>query len=151
MPRLPNDNPRGYMTLLSVLMISAIAVSAAVSVALLGSDRAALSYNLGVMAQARGFADACSEIALQAIATDPNYADSFSNDFEVDDEYVGQCTYTVLAGTGDGGQEQRIIQATGVNFSSARNLIIVAVSPVETYPIPKIISWERVAAFDEES
>ncbi len=135
------------MTLISVLIVSSIAVSTAVTLALIGSDHAAVANLFGKITQARSMADACAEVALQDIALDPTFTtDQQSMNFP---NINGRCFYTVLS-ISDNGIEKREIQAIGkVATSYAKADILVAVGPTETYPTPVLESWTPVAHFEE--
>lgn len=150
-PRLPNDNhvnnQRGYITLVAVLIISAIAISTTVSLALLGSDHALMSNGFGKQANTRALADACAEVALQSLGLDPTYTTSETTqiDFGVDGDY---CQYTVQEQIADTGDTQRVIESIGhSNQSFSRARVTIFVGPVETYPSPVLASWTPVADF----
>ncbi len=136
------------MTLVSVLIVSAVAVSTAVSLVLLGSEAAAVSNLYGSMAQSRSLGDSCAEVALENIALDPSYTtDEVVIDFP-DDNSTWWCSYIVESKTGENAEEQRIIKTTGVAQEVyARNHITVTVGPIETYPVPIVVSWQHVATF----
>jgi hypothetical protein len=135
------------MTLVSVIIISTMAVSTAVSMALLGSATAVISNTYGRIAQSRALADTCAEVALEYLALDPAYTtDERGLDFP--DVNNGWCVYTVEAATGSGGEEQRVIKSTASVYDTyARYLITVTVGPIESYPVPTVASWIPVAAF----
>lgn len=126
---------RGYVTLISVLIIGAIGVAIATSLLLLGLTSSRTSFAWQQSSQARGLADACMEEALQQI----NDSIPFSGTGNLT---LGQgiCTYTV---TRTGGQN-RTITASGTVGTIIRK---VKVFVTKITPDITVSSWQEVANF----
>lgn len=130
-----NKGKGGYVVLISMLVVSAVAV--AVTVALLRNGLAAsqTSFAAQQSAEARTLADACAEEALQEIRSSTPYTGSDTLSIG-----NGSCTYTVVS---TGGQN-RTITAQGTVGTMVRK-VKVTISTIN----PKIIvgSWQEVANF----
>jgi hypothetical protein len=125
----------GYLILLSVMIIGAIALAVVVSMLLsgLGTAKTSLAHQQSV--QAKALANACINEALQQIRDSTAFTGS--NNLSLGQ---GTCTYTV---TNTGG-ENRTIQA-----SSTVGLIIRKTQATVTQINPSITiaSWQEVSAF----
>lgn len=122
----------GYVTLISVLIISAIGVAIATSLLLLGLSSSRTSFALQQSDQAKALADACMEEALQQI----NDSIPFTGTGNL---ALGQgtCTYTV---TSTGGQTRTITSSGTVGTIIRKNNVTI------TKITPGIIisSWQEV-------
>jgi hypothetical protein len=134
--RLYTTSRGGYVTLIGVLVVGAVGMAVAVSVLLLGLGSARTSFAGEQSAQARAFADACAEEALQVIH------DSLLCT-PADDEILfeeGSCTSVVTSGglfacTIDAtGTVGNIVRRTQVELSSVGAVITVS-------------SWKEVSDF----
>jgi hypothetical protein len=125
----------GYIALLSVIIVGAIAVTIAVTFTLLGVGLSATSFAQEQASQARGLANACLEEGLQQIRTLTTYTGSGNLSIG-----QGSCTYTV---TNLGGSNRLVIA------SSTVGTIIRKVQTNVTAISPDIItsSWVEVADF----
>lgn len=140
-------SPKGYMTLVSIIIVSTLAVATGVSMTLLGIDAARMSTTYTTLAQARSLSESCAEAALHEVSLDPSYTTGEQTiDFaEIPNSW---CSYTVEAATEENGEEQRIIKSSGAVLNAiARHLLIVTVGPTEVSPTPALVSWGRVATF----
>lgn len=101
----------GYITLLSVLIISAIGLAISVSLLLLGSGSLQISMNLQQSNLAKAYANECSEEALLKISENSIYAGSGNSDFG----NGKSCNYTVIHGF-----QNETIDATGIVLNTIR-------------------------------
>ncbi len=92
------NNKGGYITLISVLIIGAIAIAITTSMLLLGLGSSRTSFALEQGYQAKALANLCSEEALQQIRSSTSF--SGTNNLSAGQ---GTCTYTV---TNTGGQNR---------------------------------------------
>ena len=134
MPKLKNNfKSRGYIALISVIILGAIGTAVDVSVLLLSlnASRTSLAYEQSNQAQA--LANACVEQALNLIKTDPNYTGSMGLIFG-----LNSCDYNV---TNQGGQTRQITASGSVAS------IIRKVSITTSALTPQIVfsSWQEVA------
>ena len=126
---------RGYITLISVLVVGAIGLAASLSLILLGTDSSRTSFAGEQSSQAKALADACAEEALREISESSSYTGNDSISLG-----QGTCAYDV---TSQGGGN-RTIEASGTVGSVVRKVevLIDAVSPQIN-----ISSWQEVADF----
>src|SRR4030042_7046490 len=96
-----NKQQKGFITLISVLVIGAVGVAIALSLLLLGVGNSRTSFAVEQSNQAKALANACAEEALQQIREFTPFTGS-------DDFALGQgtCAYTV---TTQGGQDRTVI------------------------------------------
>lgn len=127
------NNLKGYVTLISVLVVGAVAVSITFSLILLGIGNTKTSLSLDQSKQVQGLTDACAEEALQQIKD--------SNPFTGTGNLTlgqGTCSYTV---TSQGGQNRTII-STGIIGTIVRKVKIII---DKITPNINITSWQEVA------
>lgn len=125
----------GFISLIGVLLIGAVALAVSVTLLLLGlnDSRSSLAYQQSE--QSAAFADACLEEALQQIRSSASFVGSNSLAFT-----NGSCTYTV---TSQGGQSRTLI-STGISSTSTRR---VSATLNQLSPTMNITSWQEVASF----
>lgn len=125
----------GYIALLTVMVVGAIAVAIAVTFVLLGVGLSATSFAQEQSSQAKGLANACLEEGLQRIRSSTPYTGTGTLNIG-----QGSCTYTV---TNLGGSNRLVIA------SSTVGTIIRKVKTNVTAISPKIVtnSWLEVADF----
>ena len=138
MPARHCDNlkaSRGYVLLLSMLMVAAIGSTIAVGLLLLGlgSSRTSFAYQQSI--EARALANACGEEALQQIHDAVDFSGQGALSIG-----AGSCQYSVL----NTGGEQRTVTATGVVGSGVRK---VQVTVGAVAPEIVLTSWQEVADF----
>lgn len=131
----PLDKKNGYITLMSVLIVSSIGVSIALSLVLLGLGSSKSSLALERSTEARGLANACAEQALQEIRNSTAYTGTGNLTLG-----QGTCVYTVT----DMGAETRLITATGQVNETIRKLKIT-IDVIN--PQINISSWQELADF----
>lgn len=126
---------RGYITLISVLIVTAISVAVASSLLLLGVGSSRTSFALEQSNQAKNIASACAEEALLKIKELTSYTGEGTISVG-----LGVCEYSV---TSQGGQN-RTIQTLGIVGSITRRVEIIIDS---INPDIHIISWQEVSSF----
>ena len=126
---------KGYIALLSVILISAIGLSIMLSVIATGVDAVETDFSLQQSGGARSLASSCVEEALQKIletsSTSSNGNLSIAS---------GTCTYVITATSG----QIITIKATGVLSTVTSKIKVVLAS---TTPSITLSSWEEVADF----
>ena len=129
------NNKGGYITLISVLIVGAVAIAITTSMLLLGLGSSRTSFALEHGYQAKALANLCVEEALQQMRDFTPF--SGTNNLSAGQ---GICTYTV---TNTGGQN-RLITAQGTVGTIVRK-ISINVNTIN----PKIngVSWQGVADF----
>ncbi|MDP3973694.1 MAG: hypothetical protein Q8P92_02565 [Candidatus Daviesbacteria bacterium] len=135
MKQQPYDkkNQKGYIVLITVLVIGAIGVAIAVSVLWLGLGSSKSSFSQEQSNQAKALVNACSEEALQQIRDSIPFTGTGNLTLG-----QGTCTYTV---TNDGGTN-RTITATGTVGTIVRKVKIT----IDTInPKINITSWQEAA------
>lgn len=123
---------KGFVTLISVLILGAVGVAVVVSLIQLGLGSSRTSFATEQSVQARGLADACGEEALDTIRGNTSYTGTTNVTLG-----NGTCSYTV---TNTGGTT-RSVTAVGTVGTIVRHVTIVVatVSPVS------LTSWQEVA------
>lgn len=126
---------RGYITLISVLVVGAVGVTIALSLILLGLGSSRTSFAVEQSNQAKALANACAEEALQQIRDSTPYTGSGNLSLG-----QGTCSYTV---TSQGGQNRTIV-STGTVGTIVRKvkIIITKINPNIT-----VSTWQEVADF----
>ena len=130
-----NQTQRGYITLLSVLIVGAVGVAIATTLLLQGTNRSRSSFALQQQAQARALADACAEEGLQQLADNNSFTGTAGLTLG-----AGECSYTVV----DTGGSTRRVEATGTvgTIVQKARIEVSALSPQIT-----LSSWQEVADF----
>lgn len=126
---------RGYVTLLSVLILGAVGLALVVSALQLGISSSRAAFALEQSNQAKALANACAEEAMGQIRGSNSFSGTFALTFS-----TGSCTYTV---TNTGGQT-RTITATGTVGTMVRK---VRVTIDKITPSINVTSWQEVADF----
>lgn len=128
-------NNKGYITLVSVLVVGAVGVAIATSLILLGLGSTRSSFANEQSEQAKALANACAEEGLQQIHDAASYTGTGNLTFG-----QGTCTYTV---TSQGGQNRTIAASGSVGTIIRKvNVIINTISPAI-----QVVSWGEVADF----
>ena len=109
---------KGYVTLLSVLIVGAVGIAVSVSLILLGIDSSRNSLVFQQSAQAKAMAGACAEEALQILSDLPSFSGNGSLT-------IGEntCSYTVTPGGFDtavtaSGSVGTIVRKISINLNS---------------------------------
>lgn len=124
---------KGFIALISVLVLGAVGTAVAVSVILLGLNSSRTSLVVEQSNKAKALANACAEHGLNIIAINPNYTGSMGLIIGVD-----SCLYTI---TNLGGQNRSIVTSSTVGAVTRK--VSVNVSAIT----PKIVvsSWQEFA------
>jgi hypothetical protein len=136
---------RGYVALLSVMLIAAISTAVAFSLLLLSASNAATTYTLIQAAQARAIANACAEAALGMIrysVGNSAYVSTIGPYTIGSGNGSGSCTYTI---TSTGTAEGRKIQASGTVGTLVKK---VQVTITNVAPSFTVSSWQEVTDFN---
>lgn len=123
---------KGYVALISVLVMGAVGVSVGVSLILLGLSFSRTSLVVEQSNQAKALANACSEEALQKIREGINFSGSGNLSLA-----SGTCSYTVTKLTG----KNRTISATGTVGTIVRK---VSIQTSSMNPSVTVTSWQEV-------
>ena len=126
---------RGFATLLSVLVVSAIGISVAVSTLLLGLDNSRNGYEVAQSARARALANACAEEAMLQLGQSNNFNGSGGLSLG-----GGTCNYN----TSRAPKQTVLVTSYGTVGTIVRKVEITA--SVQKKSI-SIISWQEVADF----
>lgn len=123
---------KGFITLISVLIVGAVGTVIAVSLILLGISSSRTSFALEQSNQAKALANACAEEALQQIRDSTPYAGSDNLSFG-----QGNCSYSVTSQ----GDQNRTITALGTVGTIVRKIEVV----IDTInPAIVIVSWREL-------
>lgn len=122
---------KGYVMLVSMLVISAIGLSTVVSLVLLGVGSSRTSASLEQSNKAKATANACAESALQQIWNWDSYVGSSNLVLE-----SGTCSYVV-----DGAVTPKVIQVSGVAGSVVRR---ISITIDQLHPYLHIDSWKEI-------
>lgn len=126
---------KGYVTLLSVLILGAIGTAIAVSLLLLGVSSSRTSFALEQSNQAKALVNTCAEEALQQIRDSTPFTGTGNLTLG-----QGTCSYTV---TSQGGHN-RTITSSGTVGTILRKVKIL----IDTInPSINVTSWQEVADF----
>jgi len=126
---------QGYITLFSVLMVSAIGLTIVLSLSKLSISSTRMGIVLWQSNQAKALANACAEKAIQQVKTSPSFSGTDNLSLG-----GGTCTYTVA----DLGGQEREVEAVGVVDDSTRKVKVV-ISQIT--PELVVQSWQEVADF----
>lgn len=132
--RLGNQKEQGFSTLISVIIVGAIALAIAVTLLTSTIDLSRKSQANQSLYLAKNYANGCAERALYSLRSNLNYAGN-----ETINMTYGSCT--ILPITGAGSNTNRIISTKAVVGDFARK-VKVTVSVVN--PNMTIASWEEI-------
>lgn len=131
--RCQKGKRRGFITLMSVLVVGAIAVAMTASLLLLGVGNSRTSFAVEQSNQAKALANACAEEALEQIRSSVSFTGSGNLSFG-----QGTCTYTV---TSQGGQNRTVVVSGTVGTIKRKvEIIISSITPTITP-----VTWQEVS------
>ena len=136
-----NKNNRGFVALMSVLIISAVGVIITLSLLTIGTSYMRSSFALGEGYKARALAEACANVALENIRLDSEYQGNETINFE--DDSCGVLLIGEIGGI-------YTINTYGVVGSFLRRIKVLAArtEDVETMEVSLTIqSWQEMADF----
>ena len=126
----------GFILLITVVIIGAIASAILASLLLLGTSASQVSFSVYQAAQAKAHAEACTEYALQKLRDNPSYS---GNETKTLSE--GTCDILTVGGIGN---ENRTLCVEGGAGDSVRRIQIII---ERLLPSIRIGSFEEVAVF----
>ena len=132
MPHFVITKMKGYVALISVLIVSAIGVVVVTGVILLGLSWSRTSFTTQQSFQAKTLADACAEEALQQIKDSIPFAGNGTLTLG-----QGSCAYTV---TNNGAQNRSVVSVGTVGTVVRR----VSLTLDKISPSINITSWQEV-------
>ena len=133
--QINTNNQSGFITLMSVLVASAIVVAVSISLLLLGLGSSRTSFSQEQANQAKALANACTEEALQQIRDLSSYSGSGNITMG-----QGTCTYTVF----NLGGSSRRVEASG-SVGSVIKKVKIIINRIR--PLINITSWQEVGDF----
>ena len=122
----------GYITLISVLVVSAAGMVIAISVILLGNAFAQSSLTIIQSAQAKALANVCAEYGLERMV-----ASNFTGTGNLTED-GGTCTYEVAS---QGGETRTVMAVSNVDGKVRKVRIVIS----DILPDVIISSWQEVA------
>lgn len=128
-------NPKGYIALLSVIIVGAIGTAVMISVMLFGISSSRTDFALQQSGSAKVLATSCGEEALQKIVE--TGSTSMSSSFSI---ASGTCLYSVTSQNG----QNITINATGILGTVKSKVKVVIAS---TTPSLILSSWQEVGDF----
>lgn len=123
---------QGFITLISVLVVSAVGVAITLSMILLGLGSSRTSFAMEQSNQAKALANACAEEAMQQIRDSTPFTGTGNLTLG-----QGTCTYTV---TNDGGQNRTITTSGTVGTIIRKDTVIIN----QINPTITVTSWQEV-------
>lgn len=123
---------KGYIGLISVLIVGAVGVGLATSILLFSIANTRSSFAMIQSGQARGLVNACAEEALQQIRNFLPYSGSGTLALG-----QGSCNYSVVKGSG----QNRTVTANGYVGSMVRK---VSINVTQINPQIIISSWQEM-------
>lgn len=129
------NNQKGYVALITVLIVGAVGLSIAVSMLLLSIGSSKTSYSVELSAQSRTIADSCASESLERIRKNPDFIGTKN----LNTDY-GNCSYLVI----DNGGGNRTIQIVSVANNVVKKILII-LDAVE--PQPNMVSYQEIADF----
>lgn len=124
-------NKRGFVTLLFVLIVGAVALTVSTSIILLGLGFSQSSFVLNQSGQAKALVDACGERGLEMVRENPNYTGT--TNFSLGQ---GTCSYTV-----SGTDPNKIVSASGTVGNVLRK---IQITTNQTRPQINVVSWQEI-------
>lgn len=121
----------GYATLISVLIASAVGISVAVSLLLLGLSISKTAFSEEQLRQAKSLSDACAEEALEQIRASTSFTGSGGLSIG-----LGSCSYAVA----NGGGQNRTVTVSGTVGTVVRK---ATVSITAITPLIVVGSWQE--------
>jgi len=130
-----NQQHKGFITLISVLVVGAVGVAITTSLILLGLGSSRTSFAIEQSNQAKGIANACAEEALQQIRDSTPFTGSGNLTLG-----QGTCSYAVTSQ----GAQNRTITASGAVGAIIRKVKIII---DKINPTIQVVSWQEVSNF----
>lgn len=128
---------KGYIALISLLIISAVTLSVAINSSLFGLSESKMGLQKSHSSKAFYLAILCAEDSLMKLKDDLNY--SGSETIIINDQ--GSCEILPLEGSGN---NDRVIKTSGVSHGQTRK---IRIDITEVNPSMEIESWQEVTSF----
>ncbi len=125
----------GYITLMSVLVASAVLVSISLAILELGINLSKTTTTIQNTKLANSFVRSCAEEALNQVRNSSSFSGSGSLNFA-----GGTCSYNVF----NAGGQNRLITATGTASIAIRR---ISINVNALTPVINILSWREVSGF----
>lgn len=135
MVQLPYVKQKGYITLMSILIVGAVGLAIASSLLLFGINSSRSSLAFEQSKEAKALASACVEEALGEIRDNTSFSGSGNLSLG-----LGSCSYTVI----NLGGQSREIRSTGTMKAIVRK-VRVTIDAIN--PTINVTSWQEVADF----
>lgn len=133
------QKPNGYITLITVIAISAVGSLVALLVLYSGVSTGKTSLSIQQSAQAKAAADGCTELGLAAIQANIALSTPVTASYPIDNASEANCSYTI-----SGVAPDYIIDSTGVVDSDGKNIVRkVRVVLNRVGPTLNIYSWQE--------
>ncbi len=123
---------RGFITLISVLIVGAVGAAIATSLILLGIGSSRSSFAVEQSNQAKGLVNACVEEALEQIRSSTPYTGSGNLSFG-----QGGCSYVV---TSQGGENRIIAASSTVGTIVRKGQVVIN----QINPTIGVVSWQEL-------
>lgn len=127
---------RGFVTLMSVIIIGVVATTITTTLLLLGTDALRSTQNLFESSRAKSYVDGCGEKALQSLRKNISYAGSETITYP-----HGSCAILPIVGSGT---QTPTVKAEGTVGPTKRR---VEISVKQVSPQLKLNYWREVADF----
>jgi hypothetical protein len=132
--------PNGYITLITVIAISAVGSLVALLILFSGVSASKTSLSTQQSAQAKAAADGCTELALAAIQANIALSTPVTANHTIDTTTESICSYTI-----SGVAPDYVIDSTGTVDSDGRNIVRKArVVLNRVGPTLNIYSWQEL-------
>lgn len=135
-----DNQPKGYITLITVIAISAVGSLVALLILFSGVSTSKTSLSLQQSAQAKSAADGCAELALAAIQANIALSTPATANYSIDTSSESVCSYTITGVAPD-----YIIDASGTVDSDGKRIVRkVRVVLNRVGPTLNIYSWQEL-------
>ena len=130
------NKEKGYIALITILIISAVTLLVAINASLFGISESKMGLQKINSSKAFALTNLCAENALMNLKEDLSYSGN-----ETSNIYDGSCTIYLIEGSGN---NDRIVKVEGV-FLNQKRRIKIDISEVN--PTMIINSWQEVSTF----
>ena len=129
-------NQKGYIALISILIISGIALFIAINASLFGISESDMGLQKNQSARAFYLATLCAEDALMKLKDDLDYS---GDETLIVDE--GSCAILPIEGNGN---QDRVVKVSGIIYNQTRR---IRIEITKVNPLMEISSWQEVVSF----
>ncbi|MBA3679122.1 hypothetical protein H0W80_02940 [Candidatus Saccharibacteria bacterium] len=133
-------NRPGFISLLTVILVGAVASSVALIILFSGVTSSKTSFSVTQSAQAKAAANACAELALGVIQANITTPTPTTNSYTIDINTKAQCDYSIT-----GVAPNYSVNSTGTVDATGKNIKKrVSVTLNQVGPTLNIASWQEV-------